>query len=447
MPSAMIADLETATAVSSTPAERLPVAALAHGSASSKAHFNASLDMALHILEKQDRGSSRGDSQSISGRGDSSTPINWATTDIEGSESTLSQVGSMLSCSATPDDLILSDSDPRISLPSRSAHSGLPGTLATAGKDTQAECQVRARIPYPGGHFYLHLYHTDEDEKEHLAIVFGDDIRSKTLELAKPGESDMDRRIRGASTGALRSLVQKDIARRQLSDCSGREPAQRKMGFEPDPVDSFVAPRVSLVEAPLVRIHSECFTGETVSSVRCDCGYQLAEAMRLIQKEGRGVIVYLRQEGRGIGLLEKLKAYNLQDMGHDTVDANLLLNHPADARTYGSARAILADLGVDRLRLLTNNTDKIRQLQGHGSSLDIVCHVPMYPRWWGNGTPSFSDDSSAAELSYSRHLALQKNVMAEADLYLKTKAQRMGHMLSLDQTIQPLLRPLPTRLD
>ncbi|KAJ2015091.1 GTP cyclohydrolase II, partial [Coemansia sp. S610] len=183
-----------------------------------------------------------------------------------------------------------------------------------------------------------------------------------------------------------------------------------------------------------------CFTGETVSSVRCDCGYQLAEAMRLIQREGRGVIVYLRQEGRGIGLLEKLKAYNLQDMGHDTVDANLLLNHPADARTYGSARAILADLGVDKLRLLTNNTDKIRQLQGHGSSLDIVCHVPMYPRWWGNDTPALLDDSPAAELSYSRHLVLQKNVMAEADLYLKTKAQRMGHMLSLDPTTLPLLR-------
>ncbi|KAJ2607829.1 GTP cyclohydrolase II [Coemansia sp. RSA 1694] len=211
------------------------------------------------------------------------------------------------------------------------------------------------------------------------------------------------------------------------------------MGFEPDPVDSFVAPRVSLVDAPLVRIHSECFTGETVSSVRCDCGYQLAEAMRLIQREGRGVIVYLRQEGRGIGLLEKLKAYNLQDMGHDTVDANLLLNHPADARTYGSARAILADLGVYKLRLLTNNTDKIHQLQGHGSDLDIVCHVPMYPRWWSDDADAVehaADSSVLSELSYSRHLALQKDVMAEADRYLKTKAQRMGHMLSMSPAPQ-----------
>ncbi|KAJ2255018.1 GTP cyclohydrolase II [Coemansia sp. RSA 455] len=451
MPSVALADLETVTAVASTPAERLPVATLAHNSASSKAHFNASLDMALHILKQQDQGSTRSDSQSISGRGDSATPVNWASTDIEGNGSTLSQIDDLLSYSATPDDLIL-NTGARASSQSRSSYSSLSTTLTAAGEDTQAECQVRARIPYPGGHFYLHLYHTDEDDKEHLAIVFGDDIRSETLESAKPGESDMDRRIRGASTGALRRLVQKDIARRQLPDCSGQGPALSKMGFEPDPVDSFVAPRVSLVNAPLVRIHSECFTGETVSSVRCDCGYQLAEAMRLIQQEGRGVIVYLRQEGRGIGLLEKLKAYNLQDMGHDTVDANLLLNHPADARTYGAARAILADLGVDKLRLLTNNTDKIRQLQGHGTKLDVVCHVPMYPRWWSNDNESSSsndtlDDSPASELSYSRHLALQKNVMAEADLYLKTKAQRMGHMLSLNPTSPLLLRPLVSKLD
>ncbi|KAJ2062018.1 GTP cyclohydrolase II [Coemansia sp. S146] len=447
MPSVALADLETATAVASTPAERLPVATLGHNSASSKAHFNASLDMALHILKQQDQGSSRSDSQSISGRGDSATPVNWASTDIEGNGSALSQIDDLLSYSATADDLIL-NTGTRASSLSRSSDSSMSTTLTARGEDTQAECQVRARIPYPGGHFYLHLYHTDEDDKEHLAIVFGDDIRSRTLESAKPGESDMDRRIRGASTGALCRLVQKDIARRQVSDRNG--PSLSKMGFEPDPVDSFVAPRVSLVNAPLVRIHSECFTGETVSSVRCDCGYQLAEAMRLIQREGRGVIVYLRQEGRGIGLLEKLKAYNLQDMGHDTVDANLLLNHPADARTYGAARAILADLGVDKLRLLTNNTDKIRQLQGHGTRLDVVCHVPMYPRWWSNDNrsslPATVDDGSASELSYSRHLALQKNVMAEADQYLKTKAQRMGHMLSLNPTSQ-LLRPLTSKLD
>ncbi|KAJ2890911.1 GTP cyclohydrolase II, partial [Coemansia aciculifera] len=286
------------------------------------------------------------------------------------------------------------------------------------------------------------------DDKEHLAIVFGDDVRSKTLESAKAGESDMDRKVRGASTGALRRLVQKDIAKRTTTASDRLDYGLAKMRFEPDPADAFVAPRVSLVDAPLVRIHSECFTGETVSSVRCDCGYQLAEAMRLIQREGRGVIVYLRQEGRGIGLLEKLKAYNLQDMGHDTVDANLLLNHPADARTYGSARAILADLGIGKLRLLTNNTDKIRQLQGHrgSSSLDVVCHVPMYPRWWSDdsdATESDADGSVVSELSYSRHLALQKDVMVEADRYLKTKAQRMGHMLSVSPVPQRTASAMP----
>ncbi|KAJ1933071.1 GTP cyclohydrolase II, partial [Linderina pennispora] len=261
------------------------------------------------------------------------------------------------------------------------AYAAAQGTSVVAHKeskeDVRVECKVRARIPYPGGHFYLHLFHNSEDNKEHLAIVFGDDIRSASLESIQDGESEMDRKIRGASTGAEQRAINEAIARRNTAGAS--EPLQHP-GFEPDAEDAFGSSRVPIVDAPLVRIHSECFTGETVSSVRCDCGYQLAEAMRLIQHEGRGAIVYLRQEGRGIGLMEKLKAYNLQDMGHDTVDANLLLNHPADARTYGSARAILADLGISKLRLLTNNTDKIRQLRGDKSDLDIVCHVPMYPR-------------------------------------------------------------------
>ncbi|KAJ1745763.1 GTP cyclohydrolase II, partial [Coemansia sp. RSA 1752] len=318
------------------------------------------------------------------------------------------------------------------------SHYASVGALDANGQaetKVDAECQVRARIPYPGGHFYLHVYHTNEDEKEHLAIVFGDDIRSATLEAARDGETDMDRKIRGASVGALRRLIGKDI------DCRHREPSPAASfdsdkttnyvrSFDPDPAETFAAPRLSVVDVPLVRIHSECFTGETVSSVRCDCGYQLAEAMRLIQQEGRGVIVYLRQEGRGIGLLEKLKAYNLQDMGHDTVDANLMLNHPADARTYGAARAILADLGVSKLRLLTNNVDKISQIRGGDSRLDVVCHVPMYPRWWSEG-------SDAAQLSYSRHLLLKRDAMSEADRYLRTKAERMGHMLPIEQSLGP----------
>ncbi|KAJ2001065.1 GTP cyclohydrolase II, partial [Coemansia thaxteri] len=419
MPSAVLAaaDPDAATAVPSTPAGEqhrlLPSAAAASMQAPAKTHFGASLDLALHILNNKQAASSPGLDLARDG---SATPVNWASTDTD-TGSALLKVDDMLRYSAAHDDLIL-NTPTRISPLSGSAISSaaasssstarsLPGEL---GDDTQAECQVRARIPYPGGHFYLHLFHTDEDDKEHLAIVFGDDIRSKTLESPRRGESDLDRKIRGASTGALRQLVQKRMAtghlqqqqQQQSSGLASETAANMIMGFEPDPADSFAALRISPVDAPLVRIHSECFTGETVSSVRCDCGAQLAEAMREIQQEGRGVIVYLRQEGRGIGLLEKLKAYNLQDMGHDTVDANLLLNHPPDARSYGSARAILSDLGIGKLRLLTNNTDKIRQLcsgRARGSRLDVVCHVPMYPRWW-------SDSDSLDMLSYSRHLTL-----------------------------------------
>ncbi|KAJ2604952.1 GTP cyclohydrolase II [Coemansia sp. RSA 1722] len=457
-----LAGLDSSTAVPSTPTETMLSSVLeaketANGlTPANKGHFNASLDLALHLLEQQ-----KGQNQfynNVNGRSDSATPVNWARSDIPESHTTAADASTLETvptgvaiadklCMA--DDLILDSSyqgypdSPRTCVSRASTDAAIDVASRTnvveprlaAEKHVSVECKVRARIPYPGGHFYLHLYHTDEDDKEHLAIVFGDDIRSATLEKsAGLEETDMDRKIRGASTGALRRMVDQDIARRRIEPQLNIKPADivesNELGFDADPSDRFVAGRVPVIDAPLVRIHSECFTGETVSSVRCDCGYQLAEAMRVIQQEGRGVIVYLRQEGRGIGLLEKLKAYNLQDMGHDTVDANLLLNHPADARTYGSARSILADLGISRLRLLTNNTDKIRQLCGRGSHLDVVCHVPMYPRWWATSQDD-DDDDSIAQLAFVRHLAPKKEVMEEADKYLKTKAQRMGHMLTM----------------
>ncbi|MEJ2672041.1 MAG: GTP cyclohydrolase II, partial [Deltaproteobacteria bacterium] len=151
----------------------------------------------------------------------------------------------------------------------------------------------------------------------------------------------------------------------------------------------------------LVRLHSECFTGDVLGSRRCDCGEQLQLAMRRIAEAGAGVILYLRQEGRGIGLLNKLKAYNLQDIGYDTVDANLLLGHEEDEREYSVAAQILRDLGVRSIRLLTNNPRKIESLDELG--VEVTDRVP-----------------------------LQGVVHADNAAYLFTKARRMQHLLFLN---------------
>ena len=126
---------------------------------------------------------------------------------------------------------------------------------------------------------------------------------------------------------------------------------------------------------PIVRIHSECMTGDVFSSRRCDCGIQLEGALQMIADEGAGVLVYLRQEGRGIGLLNKLHAYNLQDGGLDTVDANLHLGFGADEREYGVAVAILEDLGVSSLRLLTNNPAKVAAFER--STIRVAERMPL----------------------------------------------------------------------
>jgi GTP cyclohydrolase II len=150
-------------------------------------------------------------------------------------------------------------------------------------------------------------------------------------------------------------------------------------------------------ESVLVRVHSECFTGEVVGSLRCDCGPQLDRAIEMVAAEGRGVIVYLRQEGRGIGLAEKLRAYNLQDEGLDTVDANLALGHGADERDYTLAAAILHALGVRSVRLLTNNPLKVASLQANG-------------------------------LAVGERVPLGRFETAENAAYLRAKVERMGHM-------------------
>ena len=160
----------------------------------------------------------------------------------------------------------------------------------------------------------------------------------------------------------------------------------------------------------LTRVHSECLTGDVFGSRRCDCGPQLDEALRRVVEEGRGVVVYLRgHEGRGIGLVSKLRAYALQDEGRDTVDANLDLGLPADARHYGAATQILKDLGVGSVRLLTNNPDKTTSLEDYG--VPVAARVPL--------TPHPNDHNLA---------------------YLQTKRDRMGHVLphlDLGTTAEP----------
>lgn len=192
-------------------------------------------------------------------------------------------------------------------------------------------CTSSARIPTSDGDFILRYYRNTYDEKEHLALVFGD---------------------------------------------------------------------IASAEPVLVRVHSECFTGDVMGSLRCDCGPQLHSAMQKIAQAGSGVIVYLRQEGRGIGLEQKLLAYNLQDEGYDTVEANLRLGHQADERNYLPAAYILQDLGLHSIRLLTNNPAKIESL----TSLGI--HV-------------------------AERVALETPVHEQNIGYLTTKYQRMRHLLQL----------------
>lgn len=197
-----------------------------------------------------------------------------------------------------------------------------------------------ARMPTQFGEFDIHTYHSLADRKDHLAL------------------------------------------------CMGVHPRDLR------PEDSVET------EPTLVRVHSECLTGDVFGSRRCDCGPQLEAAMKQVAEAGRGVVVYLRQEGRGIGLTEKIKAYALQDEGYDTVEANEMLGHKPDKREYGTGCQILMDLGIRELRLLTNNPAKRSAISAYG--LEIVERVPL--------EVETNDDNVA---------------------YMRTKRDKMGHLLSL----------------
>lgn len=198
-------------------------------------------------------------------------------------------------------------------------------------KKVNIERLTSARIPTRDGEFQLVLYSNNLDEKDHLALIYGD---------------------------------------------------------------------ISSASDVLVRIHSECFTGDVLGSLRCDCGEQLNASMRMIAERGAGVLLYLRQEGRGIGLLNKLRAYNLQDEGYDTVEANLALGHGADERDYTIGALMLRDLDIGSVQLLTNNPEKIESLEALG--IQVRERIPLQP-----------------------HLNKHNSE------YLQTKVERMQHMLRL----------------
>lgn len=174
---------------------------------------------------------------------------------------------------------------------------------------------------------------------------------------------------------------------------------------DPQTGEEHVALSKGLENAPtepvLVRLHSECLTGDAFGSLKCDCGPQLQNTMKMINAAGQGVILYLRQEGRGIGLTNKIRAYALQDQGHDTVDANLLLNLPADARRYDMCSIMLQHLKINQVKLITNNPLKIKALQD--LNIDVVERVPLTVGL----NPKNAD-------------------------YLKTKHERMSHMYEKD---------------
>lgn len=348
--------------------------------------------------------------------------------------------------------------------PQVSANSqALPPTPHQSLPPVEVKCMARTRIPTPHGPAFLHLYHNNRDSKEHLAVVIdpaqlsetpehpsiAPPIRSRSLDAVwSENETAMDRIIRGAYVG-------------RLSATSQHPSISTSKTIQSSSCDN--------IPSPLIRIHSECFTGETVGSMRCDCGEQLDEAIRQISLPialpvtqsapngatipGRGAVIYLRQEGRGIGLLSKIRAYNLQDIGHDTVTANLMLGHGADERGYEIAGAILGDLGLgansvdpisDGVRVLTNNPDKVEALEKEG--IHVVERVSMIPRSWQkrqaeedvkNGIYAalpHSHDLKAGDYDEVAGATLigGKAVHGDdLDKYLRTKVLRMGHILPL----------------
>lgn len=326
------------------------------------------------------------------------------------------------------------------------------------------------------GSSFLQLPLNGPKEDFHLVMVFGDHFYSKHLERVEEGIDNAHLLNKRGATKWKKDLRYKHLWQKEEIHA-----------FAHDTAHSSDDVKRTKEDPPLVRIHSSCFTGETLGSLRCDCAEQLHTSISLMSAAGSGILLYLHQEGRGIGLLDKLFAYNLIDTGrYDTFSANLALGHGADEREYGVAALMLRDLGVDTCTLLTNNPDKMNQLTKHG--INVVERLSMVPQSWTleEEEVALEEEIAAAAadedtLSASDVLMMQKDALSstssdasntsatptsvvtknskpcqpslkkknqtrpvqDRDGYLLTKIKRMGHQLSVPVFLERLLTPGP----